>query len=143
MGVGIVKKVLGASPMNAFGNVMNVVGATSTFSESRGKGDSVPVSVAKTVGDFAFYEMLGGWGMAYAGVKAGVSIAAGTSKMNAETLKQATPLGSGRVGAGYFDMSQAGYTMRQRALNQIRNNGQQINSVLGSEARTFARSVDM
>lgn len=139
----IVQKILGAGPMNAFGNVMNVVGGVSTFSESRGKGDSMPVSIAKTVGDFAFYEMLGGWGLAYAGVKAGVTIAGSAAKLSAETMKQATPLGSGRIGAGYFDMSQAGYTMRQRALFQLRNNGQQINSVLGNEARTFARSVDM
>ena len=140
--MGMVKAVLGAGAMNAFGNVMNVVGGVASYKDARNKGDSTPVSVAKAVGDFAFYEMLGGYGLLYAGIKGGVSLGVGVMEQTAQTMKTAKTLGSGRVGEGYFDISQAGYTMRQRALNQIRNNGQQINSVLGSEARTYSRSID-
>ena len=37
-------------------------------------------------------------------------------------------------------MSNAGYTMRQRAINQLRSNGQNVNSVLGNEARNYLKS---
>lgn len=45
----------------------------------------------------------------------------------------------GKLGSGYFDMTQAGYTMRQRSLNAIRSNGLNTQSVLGNEARTYYR----
>lgn len=45
----------------------------------------------------------------------------------------------GRFGSGYFEMTQAGYTMRQRSLNAIRQNGLNTQSVLGNEARTYFR----
>lgn len=46
----------------------------------------------------------------------------------------------GRFGSGHFDMTEAGYTMRQRSLNAIRQNGLNTQSVLGNEARTYYRS---
>ena len=44
---------------------------------------------------------------------------------------------SGKFGSGYVNMTDAGYTMRQRSLNAIRANGLNMNSVFGNEARTY------
>lgn len=49
----------------------------------------------------------------------------------------------GKLGSGYFEMSQAGYTMRQRSLNAIRQNGLNTQSVLGNEARTYFRGAGL
>lgn len=46
----------------------------------------------------------------------------------------------GKLGSGHFDMTEAGYTMRQRSLNAIRSNGLNTQSVLGNEARTYYRN---
>ena len=46
----------------------------------------------------------------------------------------------GKLGSGYFNMTDTGYTMRQRSLNAIRSNGLNTQSVLGNEARTYFRS---
>lgn len=45
----------------------------------------------------------------------------------------------GKLGSGYFEMSQAGYTMRQRSLNAIRQNGLNTQTALGNEARMYFR----
>lgn len=45
----------------------------------------------------------------------------------------------GKLGSGYFEMSQAGYTMRQRSLNAIRQNGINTQTALGNEARMYFR----
>ncbi len=49
----------------------------------------------------------------------------------------------GKIGSGYFAMTQAGYTMRQRSLNAIRQNGLNTQSVLGNEARTYFRASSL
>ena len=53
-------------------------------------------------------------------------------------MKQAY-LQRGKFGSGHFNMTEAGYTMRQRSLNAIRNNGLNLNSALGNEARQYFR----
>ena len=123
------------------GSVMDVYGTVSTFSESRKQGDSAAVTVGKTAMDFATGALLG-WKaqLLYFGATAGYDLLINTSKQNAELQKQMKYTGSGRVGSGYFNMSGAGYTMRQRALNQLRANGQNVNSVLGNEARNYLKS---
>ena len=71
-----------------------------------------------------------------------VPIVAGTvkaiSQANTPIMKQAY-LQRGKFGSGHFNMTEAGYTMRQRSLNAIRNNGLNLNSVLGNEARQYFR----
>ena len=47
----------------------------------------------------------------------------------------------GKLGSGHFEMTEAGYTMRQRSLNAIRNNGINTQSALGNEARTYYRGA--
>lgn len=133
------KKVLSKSPVS-LGDAFNVIGAGLVYNDSRSRGDSKAVSLGKTVADFAIGEMLGVWALPFYGAMAAGQIGVGIGKANAEGVKKHRELGSGFVGSGSFDMNGAGYTMRQRALNQIRNNGTQINSVLGNEARTYFRS---
>lgn len=43
----------------------------------------------------------------------------------------------GKFGSGHFEMTKAGYTMRQRSLNAIRQNGINVQSALGNEARNY------
>ena len=60
-------------------------------------------------------------------------------EMGKEQAKSAQSLytNKGGFGSGYVNMSEAGYTMRQRSLNAIRQNGVNMNSVLGNEARNY------
>lgn len=46
---------------------------------------------------------------------------------------------NGKLGSGHFNMTEAGYTMRQRSLNAIRSNGMNLQSALGNEARQYIR----
>jgi phosphotransferase system IIB component len=143
---GMTSKVLGGSTAAVIGNVVNVGSAAYTFNNSQKQGDNAAVSIAKTGADLAFGELMSGFGLkgilGYMAVSAGYDMMIGTSKVNAQLQKQMSGTGSGRVGSGYFNMSGAGYTMRQRALNQIRNNGQNIQSVLGNEARNYVKAAN-
>lgn len=121
------------------GDAFNVVGGITDYKSARQQGDSRAVSIAKAAGTFAFYEMLGPWGFAVAGVQIASTLAPAAVQHTTNTMRQA--YGSkGKFGSGYFDMTNAGYTMRQRSLNAIRSNGLNTQSVLGNEARTYYRS---
>lgn len=61
---------------------------------------------------------------------------------NAQVMTQAYRQ-RGKLGSGYFEMSQAGYTMRQRSLNAIRQNGLNTQTALGNEARMYYRGVGL
>ena len=58
------------------------------------------------------------------------------TQKTAKTMSQAYNQ-RGKFGSGMFAMTQSGYTMRQRSLNAIRQNGLNLNSALGNEARNF------
>lgn len=124
------------------GTAMEVgVGTIGTIKGSRQQGDNSAVTVAKTGMDFVASAYLGPIGsIAYFGATAGYDMFIQSSKQNAEYQKQIKYTGSGRIGSGSFNMSGAGYTMRQRAINQLRANGQNVNSVLGNEARNYLKS---
>ena len=124
------------------GTAMEVgLGTVGTIKGSRQQGDNLAVTVAKTGIDFIASAYLGPFGtIAYYGATAGYDMFIQSSKQNAEYQKQMKYTGSGRVGSGSFNMSGAGYTMRQRAINQLRANGQNVNSVLGNEARNYLKS---
>lgn len=125
-----------------FGTAMEVgLGTIGTTYHSVKQRDNFGVTAAKVGMDFMASALLGPVGsLAYFGITIGYDMALQTSKQNAELQKKMKYTGSGRVGSGYFNMSGAGYTMRQRAMNQIRQNGQNINSVLGNEARNYLKS---
>lgn len=118
------------------------VGLTAyTAYDSRKQGDNILTTVGKVGIDIASNALLQGVGnWFYAGATIGYDLTLQTAKQNAEFQKQMKYTGSGRMGSGHFNMSGAGYTMRQRAINQIRQNGQNINSVLGNEARNYLKS---
>lgn len=121
------------------GDVMNVAGGVMDYKDARGQGNSKAMSVAKAVGSFAFYEMLGPWAIPFVAVQTGAQF---TSAMWQHTAKEMSK-GYGQVGkfgSGQFNMTEAGYTMRQRSLNAIRQNGLNTQSALGNEARTYFRT---
>lgn len=120
------------------GDTINVVSGVADYKHARGQGDSKAVSVAKAAGTFAFYEMLGPWALALTGVQVAGTLTSAVGQHTAKTMSQAYA-SKGKFGSGYFDMTQAGYTMRQRSLNAIRSNGLNTQSVLGNEARTYYR----
>ena len=127
--------------MAVLGSVAEVGMTAYTAYDSRKQGDSILTTAGKVGFDIATNALLQGAGnWIYAGATIGYELALQTSKANAELQKQMKYTGSGRMGSGYFNMSGAGYTMRQRAINQIRQNGQNINSVLGNEARNYLKS---
>ena len=146
------------------GDAINVGFAYSDYKEARNEGNSRAVSAAKSAVSFAWGEFYYGGvsklvdkGIKKLGIK---GVAAGALNMvgtMAVTMMPAVIQGvgaageyttqqmgqgyanKGRLGSGYFNMTEAGYTMRQRSLNAIRSNGLNTQSVLGNEARTYYR----
>ena len=121
-------------------DAFNVATGVADYKAAREEGDSQAVAVGKAVGSFALYEALGGYGIAIAAIQVGATLVGASSEHT--TKQMGAAYGSvGRLGSGYFEMSRAGYTMRQRSLNAIRNNGTAIQSAIGNEARTYFRST--
>ena len=146
------------------GDAMNVGFAYSDYKGARNEGNSRAVSAAKAAVSFAWGEFYYGGvsklvdkGIKKLGIK---GVAAGALNMVgrvAVTMMPAVIEGvgaageytthqmgqgyanKGSFGSGYFNMTEAGYTMRQRSLNAIRSNGLNTQSVLGNEARTYYR----
>lgn len=166
MAGGLVKTALNGVKSTGlnFGDGVNVVMGVADYKGAREEGNSKAVSVAKAVGSFAWGEFFYGGvsrsvgnAVAKMGIKGvaagaitmastigltaittGVQLAQISSERTTKTMTQAYSQ-RGRLGSGYFEMSDAGYTMRQRSLNAIRNNGLNTQSVLGNEARTYFR----
>ena len=125
-----------------FGTAAEIGGTIYTAHASQKQGDNVPVTIGKMAIDVGINALLQGGpaNIAYIGAVIGYDLMIQSAKQNAELQKQMKYVGSGRIGSGYFNMSNAGYTMRQRAINQLRANGQNVNSVLGNEARNYLKS---
>jgi hypothetical protein len=166
MAGGLVKTALNgvkATGLN-IGDGMNIVFGVADYNAAREEGDSVAMSAAKAVGSFAWGEFFqGGIDRAVTkglsrfalkpivttglsmGASIGISVLMASGEvinaMGEHTAKITTKGYSqrGRFGSGHFEMSEAGYTMRQRSLNAIRSNGLNTQSVLGNEARTYFR----
>lgn len=132
MGVGAIVKA-------SIPYAMDVWGFTADYKNARQQGNSKAVSVAKGIGTAVFYDMMGPWGMAYAGVTIGASLAGAWAQNTTQKMKQGYRM-KGKLGSGSFNMQEAGYTMRQRSINAIRMNGQNIQSALGNEARNYYRT---
>ena len=115
----------------------------STYVGARKEGASVGSALGQTLSTTAVSAMiptLSGQ-LAYATLTVGYDMMMQTAKANAEVSKDLKYIGSGYVGgSGHFDMSNAGYTMRQRSIEKMRSTGMNINSVLGNEARNYMRS---
>lgn len=120
------------------GDAMNIIGGIADYKDARNQGDSRAVSLAKSVGSFAFYEMLGPAAIGVVGIQVAGTLLPAVGEHTAKTMAKGYGQ-RGKLGSGYFDMTQSGYTMRQRSLNAIRSNGLNTQNALGNEARTFYR----
>lgn len=130
------------------GDAFNVMSAVGTMKASQEEGDHIAVTAAKGAVDFvvseAFYGAMAngglakglGGGLAMAGITVGANLTAQHMTNTGQTLGKGSEAVKG-IGSGHFDMTSAGYTMRQRSLNAIRSNGANINSAFGNEARNF------
>ena len=139
----------GAIVTGFVGDAFNVASSAAVFKNSQEEGDHIAVSATKGVIDFAASEafygsvaakggLVGGFA-ASAGMMAvttGATLAAKKMEHNAEVMGKGYESVKG-LGSGHFDMTSAGYTMRQRSLNAIRSNGANINSAFGNEARNY------
>jgi len=139
------------------GDAINLFFGVSAYKDARKQGNNAAMSAAKAIGSFAWGEIFyGGMNLALQGmgisglaafaapfaltmIPTGAQIA-GQAFQNVGRTMDEQYSQAGRLGSGYFNMSQAGYTMRQRSLNAIQSNGLNTRSVLGNEARTFFRS---
>ena len=144
-----VLKESGAVTMGFVGDAFNVMSAVGTMKASNEAGENFGVSLTKGVADFAIGEMFyggmatemgmaGSIGMGF--VAAGLSVAANLTAKHMENTAEVLGKGTESVkglGSGHFNMTEAGYTMRQRSLNAIRSNGANINSAFGNEARNY------
>jgi hypothetical protein len=136
-----------AIAMGFVGDAFNVVSAVGTFKASTEEGDHPIVAGVKGATDFIagemFYGAMGGSIASSLGVgliASGVAVGANMVAQHMENTGQALGKGSENlkgIGSGHFEMTQAGYTMRQRSLNAIRSNGANINSAFGNEARNY------
>lgn len=153
---------VGIGPL--IGDAVNVYMAGSDYKHARQEGNSKAMSVAKAAGSFAWGEFFyGGAGAVASGISSGLGLGAVGSTIlgfglplaatavmssaqiasavwqnNANQMSKAYN-SNGKLGSGHFNMTQAGYTMRQRSLNAIRSNGLNIQSALGNEARQYIR----
>lgn len=134
------KTAKGVGVMSLAFDTFNVATGVADYKAAREEGDSQAVAVGKAVGSFALYEALGGYGIAIAAIQVGGTLIGASGEHGTKQMTAAYG-NAGRFGSGYFEMSRAGYTMRQRSLNAIRNNGTAIQSAIGNEARTYFRST--
>ena len=139
----------GAIVTGFVGDAFNVVSSAAVFKNSQEEGDHIAVAATKGAIDFAaseaFYGSMaakGGLAGGFAGslgmmaVTTGATLAAKHMENTGQKIGRGTENLKG-IGSGHFDMTSAGYTMRQRSLNAIRSNGANINSAFGNEARNF------
>lgn len=129
------------------GDAFNVVSAVSSFKNTT-EDTGNPVAGVMAGGlDFVLGEamygapntLVGGIGVSLAvtGLNIAGNLAAKHMENTAQKLGQAEDALTGGIGSGHFNMTQTGYTMRQRSLNAIRSNGANINSAFGNEARNY------
>ena len=131
------------------GDAFNVVSAATVFKTSQEEGDHIAVAATKGVVDFAvseaFYGSLAAKGGLAGGFAGSIGMMAATTAATLVAKKMehnADIMGKGyesvkSIGSGHFDMTEAGYTMRQRSLNAIQSNGANVNSAFGNEARNY------
>ena len=105
-----------------------------TYVDSRKQGDGVGTALVKTIGSEIFYSTPIGQAITLSqlGV-AGAGLALDIGRQNASVSHRAH---SNQFG-GNLNLSQNGYTMRQRGINAISRSNMNVTNALGSEARSF------
>ena len=129
---GSIRKIAGIG----FGAVMTIAMPIQTYKESRKNGSSVGVSALKAAAESVFYATPVGEALGTA--QLGSEIAKMVLESGMENAKHSTQAYKSQFG-GNYDLSQNGYTMRQRGMNAINKTGMYRGQVLGSEARSYHR----
>lgn len=115
---------------------LNTIFTVRDYKANRAEGHGVIGSAIRAGKTFVFNDFMGMKMIPYTLALSGyqLSKAAGQAKMQGMERMYDR---AGKFGSGYAPMSEAGYTMRQRSLNAIRQNGLNVQSVLGNEARQY------
>lgn len=133
-------KKLNIGPMSIIGLGLNVWGTVKDYQANREEGHGVISSIVRSGSSFAFGEFMGAKYIPYQMALMGYQLSKAQGAANKQAAERLYDK-AGRLGGGYAPMSEAGYTMRQRSLNAIRQNGLNVQSVLGNEARMYYRST--
>lgn len=128
---------------NVIGSVIDAADIAGSFKESRKKGVGFVGSAARASVQQAAW-MFGRAGMftnlgvslVSAGVQGAKAYGAGPGKVQADMQERQY---SHNLGGGNYMDTQMNATMRQRGMRAIEQSGQNLNSVFGSEARTYFR----
>ena len=120
------------------GDAANIGFGALEYNSARKEGDSRGLALAKTVGSTLLGEFLGIYSLPIFLAPAGIDIAKVVWEHKANEMSKGYAM-AGKLGSGHFNMTEAGYTMRQRSINAIRSNGTNIQSALGNEARQYFR----
>lgn len=102
----------------------------------REEGHSVLGSAVRAGRTFVFNDFMGPYMIPYQFALMGYQFSKMAGQRKMESMSRYYEK-AGKFGSGYAPMSEAGYTMRQRSLNAIRQNGLNVQSVLGNEARQY------
>lgn len=135
---GTLEKVGGLvkSQMNIPGVVGGLMGY-GMYKDMREKGHGVIGSAVGAVGQDMFWKAMGGAGLALGAVQiAGSLVPAGYQGY--KTAAQSLARSNRAFSNGYVD-TQAAYTMRQRALQEIQSSRLNARSALGNEAQYMHR----
>lgn len=117
---------------------LNIAQPYLDYSQAKKDGHSTSAAIGKGLLTYAAFELIPGlgWGIVgYELAKAGAQVAKKASDINLKNTSSSYRHGFG----GNFIDTQASYTMRQQGLQAIQNNGINARTVLGNEARMFAR----
>lgn len=140
MAVNTTVKTLGKVAMQG----MNAYGNYSNYKSHREQGHGLTRTVASMAVETAAFMlapevMLGKLAadVAGMGMQGVYTYGQGAGRQNA---KQVTNVYRHNFGGNFYDTQNA-HTMRQRGLQAIQQSGYNINSVFGSEARTFYRGM--
>lgn len=130
--------------MGIAGSIGKVAGAAltigdpiMTFVSARNEGDSIGRAAVKTGIDAVLWGTAPGamFGLTVAPelIRTGLNSASSIGRQNASAMSRGYKSNFG----GNYNISEAGYTMRQRGLNAIQSSRGNISNQLGNEARSY------
>ena len=128
---------------NVIGSAIDVADIAGSFKESRKKGvgfvgSTARASVKQAAWMFGRAGMFTSLGVSLvsAGAQGAKAYGAGAGKVQADMQERQY---SHKLGGGNYMDTQMNATMRQRGMRAIEQSSQNLNSVFGSEARTYFR----
>lgn len=126
------------NPIGAAMGAFTIAQPLFDISAARKEGYSMGASIGKGLLTYATFELFPGLGFGMLGYElasTGVQVA---KTLSDSSIKQINASANHNFGRGYVD-TQAAYTMRERSVQAIRNNGINARTVLGNEARMYSR----